>query len=416
MKIPATTPEMFPGLLGELTRAATARSEAHPAAVASHVLVMFGNAVGRGPYFYVAETRHGMQEFCLNVGPTATGRKGDARHLAEAIFTTADPAWAENCIRSGLSSGEGLIYHVRDAAMGIDRKTGEEMVVDGGVADKRLLVVESEFSQPLKMFRREGNVLSDVLRDAWDGKRVLATLVKNNPTQATDAHISVIGHTTREDLRTYLADLDIANGLANRFLVVAVERTKLVPSPPRIPEAVRTVLAAEMAAALRHARSVDLLPRTTAAERLWYELYPALSTDRPGLAGALLARGPAHVMRLAALFALLAQATAVDVPHLTAATAWWDYVVESVGIVFTERTGNSVADRIKAEMLPGTTLSLTQIREQIFAKHVAAGPLRDGLELLRRLGEVSFGRESTNGRDRVLVTRLAAAASDGAAS
>ncbi len=121
-------------------------------------------------------------------------------------------------------------------------------------------------------------------------------------------------------------------------------------------------------------------------------------------------------MRLAALFALLAQATAVDVPHLTAATAWWDYVVESVGIVFTERTGNSVADRIKAEMLPGTTLSLTQIREQIFAKHVAAGPLRDGLELLRRLGEVSFGRESTNGRDRVLVTRLAAAASDGAAS
>jgi hypothetical protein len=244
----------------------------------------------------------------------------------------------------------------------------------------------------------------------------LTTLIKNNPIQATEAHVSVIGHTTREDLRSYLADLDIANGLANRFLIVAVERTKLVPSPPRIPEAVRTVLATKTAAALRHARGVGFLPRTADAELLWCELYPALSTERPGLAGALLARGPAHVMRLAALFALLAQATAVDVPHLTAAAAWWDFVTDSVSIVFADRTGHPVADRIKAEMLPGTTLSLTEIRDQIFSKHVAAGPLHDGLDLLRRLGEVEFGKESTSGRDRVLVTRLAVAASDGAAS
>jgi hypothetical protein len=213
-----------------------------------------------------------------------------------------------------------------------------------------------------------------------------------------------------------LADLDVANGLANRFLIVAVERTKLVPSPPRIPPAVRTALAAKTAAALRYAGGVGFLPRTTAAERLWCELYPALSTERPGLAGALLARGPAHVMRLAALFALLAQAPAVDVPHLTAAAAWWDYVADSVGIVFADRTGHPVADRIKAEMLPGTTLSLTEMREQIFSKHLAAGPLHDGLELLRRLGEIEIARQPTNGRDRVLVTRLGTATTDGATS
>jgi hypothetical protein len=222
---------MFPGLLGELTAAATARSEAHPAAVASQFLVMFGNAVGRGPYFYVGETRHGMQEFCLIVGPTATGRKGDARHLAEAIVADADPAWAASCVRSGLSSGEGVIYHVRDARSGIDDKTGKEKLLDVGVTDKRLVVVETEFSQPLRMFRRDGNVLSEVLRDVWDGKAVLGTLVKKEPTRATEAHISVIGHVTREDLRVHLADLEIANGLANRFPVVAVERTQLVPSP-----------------------------------------------------------------------------------------------------------------------------------------------------------------------------------------
>ena len=292
MNVPTTTDEMFPGLLGELTTAATTRSEAHPAAVASHFLVMFGNAVGRGPYFYVAETRHGVQEFCLIVGPTATGRKGDARHAAESIITEADPIWAEACIQSGLSSGEGVIFHVRDALRGIDRKTGEEMVIDAGVADKRLCVVETEFSQALKMFRREGNVLSDVLRDAWDGKRVLGTLIKNNPIRATEAHVSVIGHTTREDLRAYLADLEIANGLANRFLIVAVKRPQLVPSPPRIPVAVRTELAERTAAALRQARSVGFLARTEAAEGVWCEVYPELSKERPGLQGALLARAP----------------------------------------------------------------------------------------------------------------------------
>jgi hypothetical protein len=111
-------------------------------------------------------------------------------------------------------------------------------------------------------------------------------------------------------------------------------------------------------------------------------------------------------MRLAALFALLGRASAVDVPHLKAAAAWWDYVEDSVEIVFADRTGNSVADRIKAEMLPGTTLTLTQIREQIFANHVPAGSLRDGLDLLERLGDVALKLEATEGRSRLLVERL----------
>jgi hypothetical protein len=415
MKVPETTPEMFPGLVGAMT-SATACTEAHPAAVASHFLVMIGNAVGREPHFHVGETRHGVQEFCLVVGPTATGRKGDARHLAESIIAAADPMWATQCIASGLSSGEGLIHHVRDAVISIDRKTGEEVVQDAGVEDKRLLVVESEFSRPLKMFRREGNIPSDVLRDAWDGKNVLRTLTKNSPTRATGAYVSVIGHATQADLRAHLTDLDIANGLANRFLIVAVKRTRPVPSPPRISESVRMTLATKITAVLDHARTVGFLPRTAGAERLWCELYPMLSTERPGLAGALLARGPAHVRRLELLFALLDKAKAVDVAHLKAAVAWWDYCVASVGLLFADRTGSWVADRIKAEMLPGTTLSLTDIREQMFSKHVPGALLRDGLDLLRELGDVELGTQSTNGRDRFLVTRRAPATDGGAPS
>ena len=101
---------------------------------------------------------------------------------------------------------------------------------------------------------------------------------------------------------------------------------------------------------------VGHIPRTEAAERIWCTLYldeAGLAARRPGLLGALLARGPAHITRLALLFALLAKARAVDVDHLTAACAWWDYCVASTEIIFADRTGNDTADRIRAELVPG---------------------------------------------------------------
>ena len=45
--------------------------------------------------------------------------------------------------------------------------------------DKRLLVVEPEFANVLKQTERQGNTLSVVLRQAWDGKS-LGTMTKNS--------------------------------------------------------------------------------------------------------------------------------------------------------------------------------------------------------------------------------------------
>jgi hypothetical protein len=57
-------------------------------------------------------------------------------------------------------------------------------------------------------------------------------------------------------------------------------------------------------------------------------------------------------------------------------------------------------------MLPGQRLDLTGIRKEIFANHVAAGLLRDGLDLLERLGDVALKLEATDGRSRLVVERL----------
>ena len=81
--------------------------------------------------------------------------------------------------------------------------------------DKRRLVVEPEFAQTLKVLAREGNTLSAIVRQAWDGEP-LQTIVRNDPLRATDAHIGIVGHITRAELLRYLTATELANGFANR--------------------------------------------------------------------------------------------------------------------------------------------------------------------------------------------------------
>jgi hypothetical protein len=103
-----------------------------------------------------------------------------------------------------------------------------EEVVDPGAEDKRLLVVESEFSQALKTMARAGNTLSPVLRSLWDGGSG-GMLTKHSPSKATGAHVSIIGHIVRDELRRELTGTEMANGFANRFLFCCAKRSKLLP-------------------------------------------------------------------------------------------------------------------------------------------------------------------------------------------
>jgi len=75
-----------------------------------------------------------------------------------------DELWETKRIKSGLVSGEGLKWHVRDPADGNEK--GEKN--DAGVSDKRLLAYQSEFVSVLSVCQRTGNTLSADLRDAGE--------------------------------------------------------------------------------------------------------------------------------------------------------------------------------------------------------------------------------------------------------
>jgi len=300
-EIPRGSAEMYPGVVGEIVQAFAASTEAAPEPIALQFIVAAGSAMGRTPALEIGATRHGVNENLLVAGKTSKARKGDGKGIALRVLELADPVWAMSCGASGLSSGEGLVHRVRDA---IEKrnKNGKTETIDDGVTDKRLLVVETEFCSALKVMTREGNTLSPVLRDSWDGKTVLGTLTKASPTRATGAHISVIGHTTPEDLHAHLADVDAANGLMNRFLFVLTTRERLLAWPDRVSAHVLDTLAARVRRALEAARQVSDLRLTRGAEALWRGIYPDLSGDVPGLVGAVLGRAEPHVLRLAAIY------------------------------------------------------------------------------------------------------------------
>jgi len=203
----------FTGLAGEITVAIEPHTESDPLAILTQLLVCFGSAIGRGAHYAVEATEHHANEFALLVGPSAKARKGSSWDHVQRIFAEVDPGWAEQRIVSGLSSGEGLIWSVRDP----DTTTrARDRAHDDNPQDKRLLVLEAEFASVLKMVARDGNTLSPVVRCAWDGKPLQA-LTKNSPARATGAHISIVGHITADELVRLLNATEAANGFLNRF-------------------------------------------------------------------------------------------------------------------------------------------------------------------------------------------------------
>jgi len=312
------------------------------------------------------------------------------RGLLEGV----DPGWASERVVGGLSSGEGLIYAVRDEVRGIRKE--EEVILDPGEPDKRLLVLEGELAGVLKVMGREGNTLSPVIRQAWDGGR-LRTMTKNSPTKSTGAHISIIGHVTKAELIRHLGETEAANGFANRFLWLMVRRSKELPfgGEWKTPGA----LVRRLDAAVRFARTPRVVTWGASARDQWAEVYGPLSDGKPGLFGAVTGRAEAQTLRLATLYAAMDESASIEREHLEAALALWDYAEESARYIFGDATGDPVADAILQALRNAgdSGLTRTEIRD-LFKRHQGAERINAALGELLRLGRVRRETEQTGGR------------------
>jgi hypothetical protein len=356
---PVLKPEAMHGLAGEVLQAIEPHTESDPVALLLQYLVSFGSVVGRHPFYFIEAAEHYPNLYTLLAGATAKSRKGTSAQHIRRIMEIADPDWASNNVASGISSGEGIIHAICDQVTRINKKGVVEIVVQG-VVDKRLLLDEREFSSALDSMQREGNVVSRVIREAWDCPRILRTLTKHSPTKATEPFISIIGHITVEELRRKLDQVEMANGFGNRFLFACVKRSKRLPHGGNVDPAVLNQLGNATRTAITAAQTHGRMTMTSTAYELWKPIYDEVSRDQIGLLDYLTARAAPQTLRLSLLYALLDKVEQIDTVHLNAALALWTYCEQSAKHIFGDLLGEPVADTILRALRQAGAAGLTR--------------------------------------------------------
>lgn len=326
------------GLVGEVACVGGDGTETNPYAIAANFMAYLSCAIGRGVYLPIGNTWHHTRLFCLHVGRSGRGRKGDALALVmrlDQAVRELSPSLAPQIHRGGLSSREGLVALMHDGF-----QHGRQMVAP--IDDKRLWVVESEFANVLHQGRREGNTLSAALRDCWDGV-CLKPATKTNRLYASHPHVCLSGAISPGELTGMMTARELTNGFANRFLVIWAERTQILPFPNPTPEgtvddlAQRILKVLEFAGADQYACR-DYLKMELSAQAQWRyaQLYRTELNEDVGsdLVNAMLERRAPMLLRLAMVFALTDLQLRIEIAHIDAAMAWMRYTMASIRYVF----------------------------------------------------------------------------------
>ena len=395
---PVPNEKCFYGLAGDFVRLVEPHTEASRMALLAQFLVYFGNIIGRSAYYKIEGDKQFTNCFCVLVGKTASGRKGTSFGRVKEVFRGLDERHETECVVSGLASGEGLLYHIRDATFKTN-KDGE-VIADAGVSDKRLLVVEGEFANVLRVQGREGNTLSAFIRNLWDSGNA-RSLTKSSPLRTTNAQVSIIGHITQTELLITLSEVESANGYANRFMFFAVERDKFLPHGSDIGEIEIGKLRRRISEAIEFAKDIEQMKLSNDARNLWAAGYKRLETSRFGYLAKVTQRASPYVLRLACIFALLDESNQIEQIHLETALSVWQYSENSARYIFGEKLDDHTADKILNALRENkaTGLTRTDIRD-LFDRNAGKQKIDTALQYLVEADLAHFEKQQTKGKPK----------------
>ena len=365
----------FYGYTRDFVEKAVRRSEADPVAVLITFLTRFGVECGSNKYLYISDTKHFPRIFSVIVGPSAKARKGTSsqpvlRLFGEGFSTRHSPG--------PLSSGEGIVYHVRDAVgnWSVDTETGEKNWVekDPGVEDKRLFILDEEFGSALSVMKREGNTLSSIIRTAWDSGTI-EPLTKYNKIKTTNAHIGIVTHTNLVELLQKMNNEHAHSGFANRFLWCCARRQKMVAFPEPIPDYELNEMRDELIIKFKQIQKFNTLEYDNSFKTMWNDIYPHLAKDHPGYTGCIINRCEAQVIRLSMIYALLDVQNIIEKKHLESALALWKYCEDSAKFIFSKQS-NPYSRRILASLKDGPKTA-TEIYRNTLGCNVKSGEIQE---------------------------------------
>ena len=264
---PSRLPFEQMGNAGRIALLASHGTEIDPHAVIFSLLSVAGGVIGPDIHLYVGEARHYCRLFCVLAGASSRGRKGSSLAPILSIFKEIVPEFPEIWTSGPLSSGEGLLWRIRDASEEVDK---EGMPIDPGVDDKRLIVLDGEFAAALRAMKRESNTLSAIIRSAWDSGDI-SPLTKTKPVRVTNGHVCFVSHITTPELHACLSESDAMNGFSNRILWICTRRQGSVPFPERLSKDARGEIGANLSNALLTAGKTSEITLSPEAKALFGE-------------------------------------------------------------------------------------------------------------------------------------------------
>lgn len=408
------------GIAGDFVRLVKPYTEADPNAILLSFLSYAGHLLGRNYYLPAGADKHCGNIFVCLVGTTATGRKGSAMNAAELFYTEGKFAPGLKHVFRGISSGEAMIWKIKDAVnkkeWDKESKTFKLTPVEEEEPEKRSIYTLSEFQQVIANWKRSENILSVVLRQAWE-KDVLESPSKHLPSKSTGAHISLLGGISKDELRLETTANDAQNGTLNRFLFAVCKRWHLLPEGDSLYKLTQSPKWQELQEVFRFNIREEIdeqgnpvpprqVERTDEAQDAWghngYEttkggLYEKLNRPRPGLWGLVTARGAQHVMRLSLIQAIINGHRQIEVADQNAALEIWRYCDHSAKYIWGDTTdpiAGKILERIRESQLG---LNRTDIYD-FLGHHVTKGQIENSLNWLHSRG-LAFS-ESRNGNGR----------------
>lgn len=387
----------YRGLAGDILTSIDPYVEPCAAGILVGFLTAFGNKIGRNAYMTVSSQKHYTNLFTLVFGDSGTSRKGMSWSIVQDLmtpppkttlphsgivldFSESSLAWTPT---AGIASGEGLIFHVRDA-----RPAEGKRPADPGVLDKRKLFYESEFGSVIRKAKPEGSILWQTLRNFFDTGSA-ENNPRHEPVKATDAHVSIVGNITPIELAESFPSAERTSGTANRFLWIFASPGKCLPEGKPIPISIMNSLKARVDEAVTFGKSVTEMTRDPDAIKYWAQLYTGeLSEDETGPLHDLTSRGKPLILRLSMIYALLDHSKVIKKSHIESALAVWHYSKASIYYLYGNSAGTPLGNRILnyLETQPRKAATRSQISAAITGYQ--ARELDSAVAQLRSTGQI----------------------------
>jgi hypothetical protein len=401
---PQIEEDAFYGLAGELINEISKHSEASRAALLFQFLILMGNIFGDKFYKPIGGSNIHTNEFCLIIGDTSKARKGTG---LKAISFFIKKVWKElftKRIFNGLSTGEGIIWSLRDPIYETrENKQGEikTKLVDPGNPFKSAVFIEQEFSKLLKVGNRDTNNVTEVLRAAWD-LEILQSLSKTQPAKASNTFISLIGHITSDEFLKCISQVDRFNGFLNRFLFCHSYRDKIISNPINF-----EVLASHLSSMtdlyclksfIDHSNQTEI-KLSNEAQTWWDKFYNEYGSSPDGLYPEVKARTENHIIKIAMIYALLDKSYVIEVDHLKAGKAVVSYSNDTIDYIFTKqdkRESNNEKKILEFIKLKGGKVSRTTISYELFFKKAKADQINFYREKLTSLGKIEIANDNNS--------------------